>query len=336
MDIINPMDAEKFLSRRLYNFNASKELAYAWNANENIILFGPGGYGKSDAAMFFFEFLKNQQQIAQKEPFVISFSQGTSEDVVLGGIDRKKFNEDGDFIPKLEESLFNHEFVVIEEIFDAFPDVLLFLKDILQSGWVRRGSLQFKIKTKFIVGLTNRSHAEVITDASTEALMQRFAFHKEVKWESHTVADYQNSLHLRLGSSQYVDYVAQLTEKMDVKPSPRTAYKATKAGMINKSISSIHSIYGFPERNPQKQIEEEIMSLTLPQAIMHVASNYKHGRINKDYRDYYYEQLRNTRFQPHKIQNHSKMGWAQCMHNGSWDSLTEAIINTKIRRNKKK
>ena len=117
--IIDAEETSKFIQQSLYNFNCGEELAWAWNARENIILYGRGGYGKSDAASMFHEYLKKQGVVTKEKPFVMSLGQGTTEETLLGGIDLKKFQEEGEIIYLLRNAFVEHEVVILEEMFDA-------------------------------------------------------------------------------------------------------------------------------------------------------------------------------------------------------------------------
>jgi len=81
---IDAQKVHKRISKKLYAFNAAKNLAWAFNSGENIIMFGPGGYGKSEAAVEFFDLLKEEklvnddkreereQKLQDKTPFNVS------------------------------------------------------------------------------------------------------------------------------------------------------------------------------------------------------------------------------------------------------------------------
>lgn len=46
---VNINEVCAYIDKHLYDFTStSKALAYTWNAQENIILFGIGGYGKQN------------------------------------------------------------------------------------------------------------------------------------------------------------------------------------------------------------------------------------------------------------------------------------------------
>lgn len=135
----------------------------------NVILFGKGGFGKSEmiSELFGRPELKNRV-------FIKSLSEATNEEDLFGGVNIKKLTETGIMEYYCENSFANKEIVVFEEIFDANPRVLAALKDTLTSKEIRNGNQRFPIKTKLIIGLTNKTYDEVIQDNSTEALTQRF------------------------------------------------------------------------------------------------------------------------------------------------------------------
>lgn len=260
---IEPIKVEKLIQTKLHNFNGAKELAWAWNSGENIIFFGKGGYGKSVAAEMFGNFLLENDFISTA-PYVLAFGQGMTEERLLGGLDIKKFQEEGEIIYLLKNAFVSSEFVIFEELWDAFPSVLLILKDILTSGYVRIGNESFKIKTKMIVACTNRGREEVVSDNSTEALMQRFLFEKEIGWTTHTSAEYTQALlkavkNVNSDAAKAVGRICGKVAAGEYTPSPRTAFKAYKSYVVNGAESLI-GIYGFEEviKKQQQEIANEI------------------------------------------------------------------------------
>lgn len=246
---VDANDLEQYIQAKLYAFNGAKELAWAWNSKENVILFGAGGYGKSDAAILFHQYLKAKGLVETANPFVMAFGQGMTEERLLGGLDIKKFQAEGEIIYLLQNAFVNSEVVIFEELWDAFPAVLLVLKDILQSKCVRMGNINYPIKTKLVIACTNRSREEVVSDASTEALMQRFLFEKEVVWSSWTTSDYLNAFSCATGkvNGEIETNVAELcaaASKGEHKISPRTAGKALKSAKVN-GIESLNGMFGF-------------------------------------------------------------------------------------------
>lgn len=197
----------------------------------------------------FHEILYKNQLVTDSKPYVLSFGQGTTEEKLLGGIDVKKFTDYGEIEYLLKNAFISYEVVIFEELFDAFPGVLLILKDILQSRIVRMGTQQQPIKTKMIIACTNRSREEVVTDLSTQALMERFLFEVSVSWSSHSPGDYLEALTRSTGEEYNVlmDSVCTTASKSNTANhtlSPRTVVKAYKSALIN-GLESLESIYGF-------------------------------------------------------------------------------------------
>lgn len=214
-------------------------------------MFGPGGYGKSDAAVLFHQYLKEEGVVDTIEPYVMAFGQGMTEEKLLGGLDIKKFQDDGELMYHLKNAFVSYDVVIFEELWDAFPAVLLILKDILQSRKVRMGNQIMDIKTKIVIACTNRSREEVVSDDSTEALMQRFLFEKEVKWTSHLYDDYIGAFKASGADTNdtIVKSVARICEETskqgnDIIISPRTAGKALRSAQIN-GLESLNGMYGL-------------------------------------------------------------------------------------------
>jgi MoxR-like ATPase len=253
--LINALECEKYIQRKLFAFNAGKTLARAWNAGENVLLTGPGGYGKTDGAYSFFEYLKSQEAIMDENPYILAFGQGMTEERLFAGLDIKKFQSEGELVYNLKKAFVNYEYVIFEELFDAFPGVLLILKDVLQSKSVRLGDTVFPLRTKFIVACTNRSNEEVATDRSTWALLERFVFQKEVTWTSWEKSDYLSAFEAATGQKadavmEAVARIAAASSKGEMKISPRTAGKGLKAVKQNgNDITVLEDILGFDKKS---------------------------------------------------------------------------------------
>lgn len=260
--IIDTNKFQEYIDQHLWNFDA-KPLAYAWNSGENALLFGEGGYGKSVAAEMFHDFLIMEGAVAPNSKLFVQFmGPGMTEERFLGGIDIKEFNDEGRIIYLLQYAFANHEVVVFEEIWDAYPNVLLVLKDILTSKHVRNGSQYVPIRTKMIIANTNRSREEVISDNSTEALFQRFAIEHHVNWSTHLVSDYQNAISkaTKMAPCKEISTVASLChmvssdKDISYMVSPRTAVKAFRIFQKN-GIDALSYMYGFKSKVSQLMVE---------------------------------------------------------------------------------
>ena len=196
------------------------EIGFA--TEKNIVLYGPGGHGKSELTEAFF---------AEKgiKPYVITMGTGMTTDRLFGGLDIPTFNNTGKIEYLVENSFMNQEYVVFEEMFDAPDFILEQLKDILSSGIFRNGTQTFAIKTKFIVCCTNRTRDEFSKNMSLKALMERFPLELNVIWDNYTDIAYNRLLEQRFGEGQIdpiIPYVLQEFAKNGITISPRVAIAA--------------------------------------------------------------------------------------------------------------
>ena len=159
------------ISKKFINMSGpSQVIKNALANNMNLILYGKGGFGKSEVCDELFSCAELKDRV-----FIKSLSEATTVEDLFGGINIKKMTDTGSIEYNCENSFANKEIVIFEEIFDANPQVLAALKDTLTSKEIRNGNQRFPIKTQIIIGLTNKTYEEVIEDDSTEALTQRFA-----------------------------------------------------------------------------------------------------------------------------------------------------------------
>jgi len=167
------------LSQKFINTSGVSEVIKNSLANDmNLILYGKGGFGKSE----FMDMLFSCPELKERV-FIKSLSEATTEEDLFGGINIKQMTETGVIEYNCENSFANKEIVIFEEIFDANPRVLAALKDTLTSKEIRNGNQRFPMKTKIIIGLTNKTYEEVIQDDSTEALTQRFPVSLKVQYK---------------------------------------------------------------------------------------------------------------------------------------------------------
>lgn len=206
----------------VYMDNVGKVLNIALNTDENVILYGKGGYGKSE---FTIEYLREMGI----DPYVITMGTGMTTDRLFGGLDLPKFNQSGKIEYLVDNSFMNHEYVIFEELFDAPDFILEQLKDILSSGTFRNGTQIVDIKTKVIVCCTNKTREEFAKNNSLKALMERFPLELEVKWDNHNRITYENLLQTKLGfADPLLTYILEQYAVANSIISPRIAIKAAK------------------------------------------------------------------------------------------------------------
>ena len=245
-------------SKFIHTERVAELFALALQAEKNVIIWGPAGHAKSEMTETVIEGLGLKDQT-----FVQFFGEGMTEDKLYGGMDFKKLEKDHQLVYNPENSFLNREYAVFEELFDAPAVVLTALKDTLTAKQMRNGNQNFPMRTKSIICLTNKSPNEISDmGPSAHALVERFPFQLELKWESYKAGDYLSMFNkLKYGDiGQYMNTIAKLVAdatKSGNFISPRTAVHALQAviaaaeneGRDRKNIidSDLHKLLYIPE-----------------------------------------------------------------------------------------
>jgi MoxR-like ATPase len=237
--------------------------------NKNVLLYGRGGHGKSEMSIAFMDKALGLGLI-NEAPFVQAFGEGLTEEALFGGFEMKKFMDSGEYEYLVENSFMNHEIVIFEELFDAPAQVLLSLKDIMTSGYFRKGNQLFKIKTKVIIGLTNKSKDDFSEDESLEAFVQRFPITKKIEWETYTKVDFTNLFMKRFDDSFYKKHKSKLLDLANIIElnnvagtgfvSPRTAVAAAQLYAFGSSLDLISDIDSDITKKYFKENKEDVIS----------------------------------------------------------------------------
>jgi hypothetical protein len=197
-------------------------LNVGFSTRKNVILYGPGGHGKSEITL---DFLKAKGI----DPFIQTMGTGMTTDRLFGGLDIPTFETTGKIEYLVHNSFMNHEYVIFEELFDAPDFILEQLKDILSSGIFRNGTQIFPIETKFIICCTNRTRDEFSKNMSLKALMERFPLELNVIWDNYTEISYNKLLESKFGEGEVdpvIPYLLQEYAKNSITISPRVAVTA--------------------------------------------------------------------------------------------------------------
>lgn len=161
-------------------------LALAFTSKKNVIVFGPGGHGKSEMVKAVVDGLG-----LDSETFYQFFGEGMDEARLFGGLNFRKLETDKVLEYYPENSFLNHRVAVFEELFDAPASVLLALKDVLTARELRNGAQRFKLRTELIICLTNKVPSEISElGPAAHALIERFPLQLNLKWKDYSAASY--------------------------------------------------------------------------------------------------------------------------------------------------
>lgn len=189
---VNEIAKRLFEKRFIHYQNVLDALVTAYTEFEagsevgaNVILWGRGGFGKSEMGKAFGEAI-------QEHAFIQSFGASSSEEAIWGELDLQELR-DGDAIRfHLERSFLNHKYVVFEEALDLPGRILDDLKDTLEARCFRRGVVQFPMKTRTIVICTNHDPQEFAKrNSSANALITRFPLEVKVEWPDYEPQSYR-------------------------------------------------------------------------------------------------------------------------------------------------
>lgn len=169
-------------------------LALAVESGKNVLLWGPGGHGKSEMVTAALAAVTDWDKV-----FVQSFGEGMDEATLWGGLDFRALEEDKKLLYHPENSFLAAQFAVFEEMFDAPATVTMALKDTLTAKELRKGGQRFKMATKTIVAITNKDPSEIADlGPAAAALVERFPLQLMVNWPSYEATDY-NQLFQKVG-----------------------------------------------------------------------------------------------------------------------------------------
>lgn len=210
-------------------------IALAIESGNNVLLWGPGGHGKSEMVAKALSVVATEDAV-----FVQSFGEGMDEATLWGGLDFAALENEKVLRYFPENSFLERPFAVFEEIFDAPAQVLLALKDTLTAKKMRKGAQVHAMKTKVIIACTNKDPDEISDlGPAAAALIERFPLQLKVEWPSYTAADYQELFKkaspdrpdepILNGSGAVLAEVFAKTAQGGEIISPRTAVKAVAA-----------------------------------------------------------------------------------------------------------
>lgn len=284
---LTSQQVEDYIKKALdKEFIKTKEVAgiisIAAQSNKNAIIYGPGGYGKSEMIDFASQLLFPRQYCTEESKelnikgclkehgiegcsdddcgkrrvYTMSFGEGMDEADLWGGMDWAKWDTERVLEYHPERSFLNYEFAIFEEIFDAPASVLLSLKDTLTAKELRKGVQRYPMKTRCIIALTNKDPDDIKDlGPSAHALIERFPLQLNLKWGKHSESDYKRLFNKRYPKEHTaikdrLAGICALTSERGQDISPRIAIHALEACITNADrgddcFSALRYVDGF-------------------------------------------------------------------------------------------
>lgn len=158
-----------------------------WLNNHHVILYGRGGFGKSEMVAAFFDFVQTCVEDAGfDKPTVGLLDAGKcSTSKLWGGYHPEQLPNE---YYRLEHSWISYDYFIFEELFDAYLAALQTMKQTMTSKKYSSPFQELPVRNQFLVCLTNMSPAEVLakldpSDQNTiQALMDRFPLQLLHEW----------------------------------------------------------------------------------------------------------------------------------------------------------
>ncbi|MEZ6089499.1 MAG: AAA family ATPase [Pirellulaceae bacterium] len=154
----------------------------------NLLLWGPGGHGKSDMVLAALRAIG----LRDEEIYIQSFGEGMSEDRLWGGPDMASLDTCLRYDTSRSFLAPQYKVVIFEELFDAPAQALLPLKDVLTRRVFMNGPDRVSMRAKVVIACTNKDPRDFSEgNDAIQALMERFLLQKEVRWPKYEDKNYR-------------------------------------------------------------------------------------------------------------------------------------------------
>lgn len=276
---LDHMKAE--VGKKFYKMDYVIEALYiAFTTGKNIILYGPGGYGKSQIVK---EFIK----VASIPSSTIVGYEDMEVEALLGLPNMKKLTEDSEYEIAFEKSKFmNPGVLILEEFMDVRPATAAALKDILSEKGYRRGAEFIPSAVESVVICTNKAPEEVSSNLSLGALYkERFPIAVKVVWEEHDYNAYAGFIKHHIGLKTFKDsyyILAELCARTSANEANISPRKVIDALDILKQHDDIKLLKLIPdidtttieevERTQHLRKEKVLVESTCAKIEMHLSS----------------------------------------------------------------
>lgn len=243
----------KHLHKDFFNIDSLiKEVYNALKYDNNLIMYGPGGYGKSTVV----EAILKALDISMST--IVGYEDMPVEGM-LGMPNMKKIQDESVYETAFDKSPFaNNGVLVLEEFLEVAPATLAALKDILTAGGLRQGDKFQKSNIGIVIICTNRDPSELSTNTAAKALItERFPIHYKVEWENYDVQAYTNFIKFLLKDEKLNDkhrVLAELCARNASAVSPRILKVCVSR--IKDGLENLNYISGLDTTDMQKVIAD--------------------------------------------------------------------------------
>jgi hypothetical protein len=284
----------------VYHEDAVKTVYAALAMNNNAILYGPGGYAKSEIV----KAICNVLNI----PLICKIGyQDMSPEELFGIPNIKNMLENSKYETAFENSVFCIPGVLcIEEGMDLSPQTAAALKDILTEKGFREGSIKKESLISSVIITGNKEpEDESINDSIKAFYIERFPYRYNMHWNSHLETNYLKLFSVVYNTEVYQDnfkkllLVGKICESVsnkNINVSPRLAIYASELA-INLGVSFLSTISAFKgsflssslqKMEDEDKLENEIKFLEkIEQVIISIGEEIKTSLDIKELGDKY-------------------------------------------------
>jgi len=221
---------------------ATRHLYAALATNNNCILYGPGGYGKSVLIKAVCKIL------GVPLIYKVGYENMTPEEL-LGVPNMKSMLEDSIYETAFENSVFAFRGILcIEEGLDMSNSCAASLKDILTEKGFREGNTKKESLISTVILTGNKDpNVESTSDSIKAMYLERFPYRYKVQWKSYTEVDYMKLFSVLYNNVCYqkdfkkLTLVSRICSSAQEAISPRVAGQAADV-VINLGVGFLDTI----------------------------------------------------------------------------------------------
>lgn len=239
-------DVQARIAEKFYGMNKVVEALYmGTSAGKNIILYGPGGFGKSQVVK---EFLSI---VGINAPTIVGYEDMEVE-ALLGVPNIEKLTKHSVYELAFDRSVFRVPgILILEEFLDARPSTAAALKDVLTEGGLRQSGYFTESLISSVIICTNKSPEDMsIDDSSSAFYKERFPIRVKVIWDNFSHESYSDFLSLIKPTESkeqplMYDVLAEMASRTTTLVSPRMVKDASDLIDIHKSVTVLKLVEGL-------------------------------------------------------------------------------------------